>query len=437
MSQEQQEQQTFANDTESGDHVFHNRKTEVYTTKLRRNDSDSPFLSSQVAPSNGKRTGINLGLNVFESEVPQKKLDLNTVTPSKSEVNPPDPYGTKPSEDSHSPCSIHHKQLTSETKQEELSHFHGLSDELRLLASKEMEILEIKQQIKNLITRKRTLEFETQDLKIVIEKQLVGQITSSQKSSSRNKGLFEKHTPKSPSSMQKHRMKSVDVSDDPLLEGELSEPRLESTTSVDEEDSKSWFSKPLNLIQQIDSLIYQEIEKLHITPFAGVNSIEEETHVGASLDVKNNDLDAPLQDQGAQSYNLLGTPIKSTRTRPELDSNNTKDVMQSVSNKLWNFVNDVKQNLAVDEISTSSSPLSSPGKARTPSFSNRQSYGLHAKQRKRSMTNPSVSPQSQVLESEGENSPVRLQKYKTTREVELSNLKEKGPKRVDTSNMSP
>ncbi|GMG46529.1 unnamed protein product [Ambrosiozyma monospora] len=52
-----------------------------------------------------------------------------------------------------------------------------LSDHLRILASKEMEILEIKQEIDNLNGRKKVLEFELQDLKIKVEQQLVRQLT--------------------------------------------------------------------------------------------------------------------------------------------------------------------------------------------------------------------------------------------------------------------
>ncbi|GMF64466.1 unnamed protein product [[Candida] boidinii] len=55
---------------------------------------------------------------------------------------------------------------------------NNLSNQLRLLASKEMEILDIKQHIKQMIDKKRDLELELRDLKYKVEKSLLEQITS-------------------------------------------------------------------------------------------------------------------------------------------------------------------------------------------------------------------------------------------------------------------
>ncbi|KAG7840241.1 hypothetical protein KL942_002192 [Ogataea angusta] len=366
------------------DAIEGNKEQKIGTTP------SSPYFGDNAdgSPQSNKRTGINLGLSVFGTELSETKncIELSSSKQETFEQGPVLPNITK-NTTLRSPSATPTRYI--EINQQD----HGLSHDLRLLASKEMEILEINQQVKALSHRKKELENEIQELKIGIEKELTTKIGSGQ-SLGGNHGLFEKHVPKSPNSLQRRRLQTTGVSGDPLLN---SKPSDKVDDDLRDDFGRSWFAKPLTLFQQIDSLIYQEFEKLHLGPSFMSSSCPDSERKNDELDISERLSCSSSLVKGNQENDT--SPLRDAeqfQTDQEFHSSN--DIVHSVSSKLWNFVNEVKQNLAVDEESKPLTPISSPKKLRTPSFSKRQSYGLHAKHRRRSSNLHDKSPGTKVID---------------------------------------
>lgn len=260
-----------------------------------------------------------------------------------------------------------------------------LSENFRLLASKEMEVLEIKNQLKDLLQRKKDKEFELQQLKLRIEKQLMENLK--QQNNEQYRHRFEQHTPKSPTSLQKSVVQPSSSYIDPLMDDSF----FPVSSNVEDEKNKrqSWFSKPLNFIQQFDNLIYKEFEKLQIPDDDELNVSKDTSVVDISYNL----------ERKSPNRKEINAPIKSLAGDSEASS--STDVMQSVSQHLWSFVNDVKSNLLVEEnepvsqppatsklsVTNTTSRLENPkSRLRTASISKRQSYSQHS-HKKRSSSN--------------------------------------------------
>ena len=261
-----------------------------------------------------------------------------------------------------------------------------LSENFRMLASKEMEVLEIKNQLKDLLQRKKDKEFELQQLKLKIEKQLMANLK--QQNNEQYRHRFEQHTPKSPTSLQKSIIQPSSTYVDPLLDDSFFPM---SSNNADDERNKrqSWFAKPLNFIQQFDNLIYKEFEKLQIP---------DDDELSVSKDSSVLDMSYTLDQSKSSKPKEINAPIKSLADDGEASST---DVVQSMSQHLWSFVNDVKSNLLVEENEPISQPapsskqstvkptsrLENPkNRLRTASISKRQSYSQHS-HKKRSSSN--------------------------------------------------
>ncbi|ESW98409.1 hypothetical protein KL918_005132 [Ogataea parapolymorpha] len=376
-------------------------------------NSASPYLGEDADGSlqSNKRTGINLGLTVYGTELPETEI-CSRASSSMQETLNQDPILPNMAKNS----SLNSPSITPTRHSESDQQDHGLSHDLRLLASKEMEILEINQQMKALSHRKKDLEIEIQELKIGIEKALTTNFGSGQPQRS-NHGIFEKHVPKSPNSLQRRRLQTTGVFGDPLLNSNSSD---KVDDDLRDDFGRSWFAKPLTLFQQIDSLIYQEFEKLHIGPAFMNSSLPGSERKSDHLDNSEGLLCSSSFDEGNQEKDT-SLQKGTEKCQNDQEFHNSSDIVQSVSSKLWNFVNEVKHNLAVDEESETSTPSSSPKKPRTPSFSKRRSYGLHGKQTRRSSNLDDKSRGTKVDGLECSDSSVL--KSKDTEGVELRNQK--------------
>jgi hypothetical protein len=396
--------------------------------------------ASNISHSNtgSTRKGINLGISLVGptgslNNNQQKDKDLSSKTPRRQLFNPNlnkelNNQLTSPINDLNN--DLQNKRdsdarLSFETNNTDLSlSFNNsptpsgtsiahdeLSENFKLLASKELEILEIKNQIKDLMQRKRDKEFELQQLKINIEKQLMSNLK--QQNNEQYRHRFENHIPKSPTSAQKRIIKPTTSNIDPLIDDSylpISPNNNLDNSNIDKR--QSWFSKPLNFIQQFDNLIYKEFEKLQVQ--------DDDNHIAEDDDDDYDDDDLRFVDMNL-NYNgkffkgnknkdkEINAPIKSLAFET---NSTTTDVMQSVSNHLWSFVNDVKSNLLIEEEEepeTSSFVSSSPVKqlsqsqknmmkkakplelpktrVRTASISKRQSYSQHNVHKKRPSMN--------------------------------------------------
>lgn len=137
-----------------------------------------------------------------------------------------------------------------------------LSESLRLLASKEMEALDVKEQIRNLTIRHKSMERETLQLRRKVEKQLFDQVT------------------KAPKIKMKPSRNSVQsTSDNPLQV-----PSEEDLAEHKSQEHKSWadslLSKPLHFMQQFDNLLQSEFEKV---PYPNADDVSEDHSKSSEL----------------------------------------------------------------------------------------------------------------------------------------------------------
>ncbi|GMG56315.1 unnamed protein product [Ambrosiozyma monospora] len=143
---------------------------------------------------------------------------------------------------------------------------------------------------------------------------------------------------------------------------------------------QSWFSKPINFFQQFDNMIYQEFEKLNLPGLGD----EQQSHLTNNY--------GDHDDDSSNGKREINEPIKALAglTGGSTGVNNG-EVMQSVSNSLWSFVNEVKTNLLNDPSDFNNNATSQqqqqqqqesgnkikPMRARAPSVSSRQTYGQY------------------------------------------------------------
>ncbi|ODV83970.1 hypothetical protein CANARDRAFT_70023 [[Candida] arabinofermentans NRRL YB-2248] len=339
--------------------------------------------SATLTPTPIVSTTRNLNQTLL-SPSPLRKS--NEDLPSTPLVNPVTPTRTHPQDNDH---------VSSTRNTQDLE----LSEKLRLLASKEMDILDLKNQIKKLVDRKREMELELQDLKVNVEKQLISQLSQQ----TQMMDPSERRIPKSPIRIQKQRVRAIGSTVDPLLDATYSpeeSPNQQQEEQVGTHNKSSWFSKPLNFIQQFDNMIYQEFEKLHLPNLSeeGNPSIMNVTDKDAPSN-SNKEQVGQKQQEGASSTGdplvsptpssfedlsskEISNPIKDLAN--DTSSARPSDVMHSMSSHIWSFVNEVKTNLMTEDTnSTNSRDSPSPRKFRTPSLSNRQTYGQYSRNRRR------------------------------------------------------
>ena len=402
--------------------------------------------SSNIPNSNvnSARKGINIGINFvpqgtgvikdkegIESKTPRRKLFPNTSTqmntpsrlsspvlynnrnvpvishPIEAQIMTPehlDDLGQRSSLETNSSDissmigSSPTPQLPPIATDRHSADYDDLSEKFRLLAVKEMEILDIKNQVKELLQRKQDREFELQQLKVNIEKQLMSNLKQQNTENHRRK--FDQHIPKSPSSVQKRVLRPTNSTVDPLVDDSFipisSDNVLDTSSPTSTDKRQSWFSKPFTFIQQLDNIVYKELGKLQL----------DDTEAPLIDPDYGNDTHATRPGQQHQKPQLqrneekeINAPIKSLAFE---STPSGSDVMQTVSQHLWSFVNDVRSNLLVDEDETDlggqnklahtspsregqSKAVSS--RVRTASISKRQSYNQHNIHKKRPSMN--------------------------------------------------
>lgn len=207
-----------------------------------------------------------------------------------------------------------------------------INDQLRLLALKEMAVVETKDAISNLKHKLRESEKDLQRLRGVIQSSIYKQLHSVEAAqrNRRQKPLTSTRLPAAPSSdsnaplVSQEAQKSVTAKSDPKLlvayshSGDVGDQAEEHSDSAGDRHSRLWdnLSKPIAFIQNLDSRILQEFER----------------------SLASNDIYTP--DRALKLGNT--TPDSSFEENKE---NDPEDVFQVVSNSLWNFVNDMKTNM--------------------------------------------------------------------------------------------
>ncbi|KAI0463980.1 hypothetical protein LJB42_002992 [Komagataella kurtzmanii] len=285
----------------------------------------------QTSSTNSPRkSGLNLGISVLETRRRSPAPNSSKVTKASS----------TPRKESSGNSSVESPSLSSNND-------NHLSDKLRVLATTEMEILEIKEQIKALLEKKRQKEHRVNKLKTEIErslyKQVHDQVHSVEKISSNPPPVVTR----SPSSSQRpHKLDvEVGVHKDPLRTTSPNEG-LKSVDGKQKDTPNSWLSKSLSYLQQFDTLIQHEFEKLNLM----------------------DELSAP----NSHAIN---------------ESNKTQN---SMSSQLWTFMNEVKSNLMLnveeDSTDTQSNIPESWGNSQETQQTDYKDVELHPMEKESSFT---------------------------------------------------
>lgn len=223
-------------------------------------------------------------------------------------------------------------------------HLKGLDidEQLRLLALKEMNVVEIKDSISNLKTKLDQTEDDLRCLRDVIQRSLYKEMNV--------QGTPKSQAQKPASQVRTRRHTGVDRSNE-LKKNQP--PGL----------SKIWsnLSKPITFIQQIDTMIQNEFEKSLSADHQSPATKAPRENVVKSVSENN--------DSGHRDYDSNPSPLKdrsnySTSYYQHLlqYSENPEDMLQAVSSSLWSFVNDVKTNMLAKptEQEMSAKPASGP-----------------------------------------------------------------------------
>ena len=272
-----------------------------------------------------------------------------------------------------------------------------IDDQLRLLALKEMTIVEIKDSIANLNSKLDKQEKEVHKLREIIQRSLYKELSGAGSNTSYNTAELVKNRQRKnsnprdeaiASTRSRARRRTLSSSSHPTLSPIRDSTGSSQPVAEDSKSSKLWnnLSKPLTLLQQFDTMLQNEFEKslANSSRDSGVgavtsthkprNSEDSITSVGSAS--------SPLRAKSTKNANyeqLIPTVSLNSANGNESEKyafkRSSEEVLQTVSSSIWSFVNDVKTNvlssLAEEDLrlnNHSSSSLSSQAKHQTTDF---------------------------------------------------------------------
>lgn len=209
-----------------------------------------------------------------------------------------------------------------------------IEEQLRLLALKEMNVVEIKDEISNLKSKLDQTERDLRQLREVIQHSLYKEL---------NMHRPTRHAQAGPKSQKAQThvkpTRRPTKSSSTSASGSIETNENQHPPAADRL-SKIWsnLAKPITFIQQIDTMLLNEFEKSLIA--------DQRTLLHANR-AQLTDLDSdsdvsPLKDKS----NLPKQPSPTNYYLQMLQSSgNSEDMFQAVSSSLWSFVNDVKTNM--------------------------------------------------------------------------------------------
>lgn len=230
-----------------------------------------------------------------------------------------------------------------------------IDEQLRLLALKEMGLVELKDNISKLTLRLKKQEDDLHNLRHIIQKSLYKELTVSN-----NKRERKNSNPREEAiANTRNRRRTLSSSLPPNLSNSDTPKINESDETNSKNSSKLWngFQKPFNLLQQFDSMMQAEFEKSLIPQNRISGRLSEDS-------ISTTSTDSPLKLKSKSSptkhkSHLSPTKVKSQNSSKKsllspstvnfeklFESSSEKDdVFQAVSTSLWSFVNDVKANV--------------------------------------------------------------------------------------------
>lgn len=329
-------------------------------------------LDSIASIKSGKSTGRRSTVSSKGPSARAKGLNFNVaISPVVSVSSPPN----ESSQRNQSSNSGSHANFLNQSSSDDLKYdlqiplpekLYNLDieEQLRLLALKEMSIVETKDSISELTNRLRRYERELHQLREVIQRSLYREISASGKDSLASYLTSSNSAPQRRNSANPReeaiantksggsRRRNISVSS---IGRRSFEAESEAIQSNDNRKSKIWtnLSKPLTLIQQFDNMLQNEFERSLIPNYHTSEEVDNRGHFPRSS-----------QDSNSTSSSML-SPLKSKvdhskssiTNLDELNYDTTHDIVtpkaehadddmfQAVSTSLWSFVNDVKQNV--------------------------------------------------------------------------------------------
>lgn len=299
-------------------------------SELRKLTTPSPQRrSGMVSRSNSRSKGIN-----FNTVTPSPLKTVNTISHNKL----PETVTSKHQQRINSHGQIDRQSQGSAQKQ----HLHydfvlpladqlnalDIDEQLRLLALKEMNVVEIKDGISDLKNKLNQTERDLRQLRELIQRSLYKEMVV--------------HSPKSPKQRNgqvRTRQRNVSGADGRSIELKENQPpdRL----------SKIWsnFSKPITFIHQIDSMIQNEFEKSLGGDYPSLptnppkESINDPSKEINHRQREYNSDPSPLKDR--TNYNNPSSYYHNLLQYSE----SPEDMLEAVSSSLWSFVNNMKANM--------------------------------------------------------------------------------------------
>ncbi|KAI5949225.1 hypothetical protein KGF57_004831 [Candida theae] len=258
------------------------------------------------------------------------------------------------SEDETCSSSPRRTSLTpqSETALPSKDHLLQLSidEQLRILALKEMAIVQIKEQMQNLKTKLHTEEGELHKLREVVQRSLYQEISGAASNTAATVNRQRTNSNPRDQAIESIRAKRRSSS---------GAARQLDAGSAEEggRPSKLWsgITKPFNMLQQFDTMLQNEFEKslvldeekrrheqqrrgeqpLQLQSSRESNRVSQHSRRSEESTNGAGGVTSPMQSGTAQSL----SDYRSS------DDRHSDDVIQKVSDSIWSFVNDVKQNV--------------------------------------------------------------------------------------------
>lgn len=246
----------------------------------------------------------------------------------------------------------------------ELLSLLDIEEQLRLLALKEMFLVELKDNINELTIKLEQNETELHRLREVIQKSLYKELNNTSSKTTRHQRLASNPREEAISNTRNKSRRSLSFASS-SKSVHLSEPITEPVFE-ESPDSKSqstlWsnLSKPLHLIQQFDTMLLQEFEKSLIV--SELSEANKDTVSKSTVNVPNTQRKPLLSVSSVESIPspLKSKSMKSVDTKHNINNayskakpfssisnpdTKTEDMIQTVSTSIWSFVNEVKTNV--------------------------------------------------------------------------------------------
>jgi len=211
--------------------------------------------------------------------------------------------------------------------------------QLRLLALKEMAVVEIKDSIAKMQRHLQKNEADLHQLREIIQKSLYKELTVSSAPQRERKNSNPRQ--EAIANTKSRRSFSISNSQPPRKP----QDPIKTDSDDDKSNSKIWngLSKPLNLLLQLDTMLQNEFEKSLIPNQVPSNGHGIAPVAGHVRGRKSEDSVSSVSTASPLKHKSGVRPTQTDYDR--LVDDKSDDIFQSVSTSLWSFVNDVKTNV--------------------------------------------------------------------------------------------